>query len=198
MERSCWRVKSTKPAWAIGSAVSVRLVWFVAAVAGIVAAIAIVAPFFGASSHRPAGPAGFAGEPAPVYALRDDSGASVSLAQYRGRVVVMNLWGTWCPPCRAEMPELQRLADAYAAHGITVIGVNQGESVESARAFARALAIRYPIWLDDHQQYGRAFTALGLPTTVVVGRDGVVVHGYDGALTYEQLRAAVSGLVATR
>ena len=52
-----------------------------------------------------------------------------------------------------------------------------------------SLQIRFPIWIDDRQQYGRAFTALGLPTTVVVGRDGVVVRGYDGALTFDQLRA---------
>jgi len=178
--------------------VSARVVWLVAAVAGVIAAIVIVAPFFSPSSDRPAGPAGFAGEPAPVYALRDDAGMPVSLAHYRGRIVVMNLWGTWCPPCRAEMPELQRLADTYASRGLTVVGVNQGESAQSARAFATALAIRYPIWLDDGQQYGRAFTALGLPTTVVVGRDGIVVHGYDGALTYDQLRAAVNGLAVTR
>lgn len=166
--------------------------------AGVVAAIAIVAPFFTPASNRPAGPAGFAGEPAPVFPLHDDAGAPVSLASYRGRIVVMNLWGTWCPPCRAEMPELQRLADAYGSRGVFVVGVNQGESADRARAFAQALRIRYPIWLDDRQQYGRAFTALGLPTTVVVGRDGVVIRGYDGALTYEQLRGAVAGAIDAR
>lgn len=174
-----------------------RIFWIVAALAGIVAAIAIAAPFFLTPSGRPAGPAGFAGEPVPLFPLQSDAGAPVSLARYRGRVVVLNLWATWCPPCRAEMPELQRIADDDAGRGVTVIGVNQGESAESARAFARALRISYPIWMDDRQLYGRAFTALGLPTTVIVGRDGIVVHGYDGALTYEQLRAALSGLVAS-
>lgn len=169
----------------------------VAAVAAVVAGIAIVAPFFRSSASRPAGPAGFAGEPAPVFALQSDSGERVSLAQYRGRIVVLNLWATWCPPCRAEMPELQRIADQDAARGVVVVGVNQGESPERAAEFARALHIGYPIWMDDRQLYGRAFTALGLPTTVVVGRDGTVVHGYDGALTYDQLRAALSGLVAS-
>lgn len=176
--------------------VSGRILWLVFGVAAIVAGIAIVAPLFSSISNPPAGPAGLTGERAPVYSLRDDAGAAVSLAQYRGRVVVMNLWATWCPPCRAEMPELQRFADAYASRGVIVVGVNQGESAERARAFARSLRIEYPIWLDDRQQYGRAFTALGLPTTVVIGRDGVVVHGYDGELTFGQLRSAVSGVVA--
>ncbi len=175
-----------------------RIVWLVVALAGAVAVIAIVAPFFVPASTRPAGPAGLAGEPAPVFPLHDASGAPVSIARYGGKVVVLNLWGTWCPPCRAEMPELQKLADAYGARGVVVLGVNQGESAQRARAFARSLQIRFPIWLDDRQQYGRAFTALGLPTTVVVGRNGVIVRGFDGALTFEQMQAAIAGAVSAR
>lgn len=139
-----------------------------------------------------------AGQPAPVFLLADDAGKRVSLAQYRGQVVVMNLWATWCPPCRAEMPDLQRLADAYRARGLVVVGVDEGESAERARAFADALRIGYPIWIDDQQRYGRVYTALGMPTTVVVGRDGNVVRGFDGALAYPQMQAAVADLVAAR
>ena len=154
--------------------------------------------FSNPASTRPAGPGGLAGEPAPVVTLRDATGKPASLAQYRGKVVVMNLWATWCPPCRAEMPELQRFAAAYGTRGVAVVGVNQGESPERARAFAQSLHINFPIWIDDRQQYGRIFTALGLPTTVVVGRNGVVVRGFDGALTFAQMRAAVAGLIPTR
>jgi len=173
-----------------------RIVWLLVALAVVVAG-AIVAPFFRSSQGmRAAGPAGLAGEPAPVFALRDDAGAPVSLAAYRGKIVVMNLWASWCPPCRAEMPELQRFADAYRARGVVVVGVNQGESAQRASAFARALHINFPIWLDDRQQYGRVYTALGLPTTVVIGRDGTVARGFDGPLTFAQLRAAVAGVPA--
>ncbi|MGA8533796.1 MAG: TlpA disulfide reductase family protein [Candidatus Tumulicola sp.] len=175
-----------------------RIVWVVAALAGAVALVAILAPFFLPASTPPAGPAGMAGQRAPVFPLRDDAGGPASLARYRGKVIVMNLWATWCPPCRAEMPELQRLADVYGARGVAVVGVNQGESAQRARAFAQSLQIRFPIWLDDQQQYGRVFTALGLPTTVIVGRDGIVVRGFDGALTFDQMRAAIAGLVAPR
>ena len=136
-----------------------------------------------------------AGQRAADFPLRDDAGAQVSLSQLRGRVVVMNLWASWCPPCRAEMPELQRFADAYRARGVTVVGVNQGESAQRARAFARSLQIRFPIWLDQRQEYGRAYTALGLPTTVVVARDGTIVRGFDGPLTFDELRAAVAGAI---
>jgi thiol-disulfide isomerase/thioredoxin len=176
--------------------VSARTVaWLVGAVVAIVATIVLV-PLFTSQSGRPAGPAGLAGQPAPVIALVDDSGKPVSLEQYRGRVVVMNLWATWCPPCRAEMPDLQRLADAYRDRGLAIVGVNEGESADRARAFAESLRIAFPIWIDDQQRYGRAFVALGMPTTVIVGRDGNVVRGFDGALTYPQMRAAVADLVA--
>jgi len=173
-----------------------RSVWLLVALA-IVIAGAIVAPFFRSSpGTRAVGPAGLAGQPAPVFALRDDAGTPVSLAAYRGKVVVMNLWASWCPPCRAEMPELQRFADTYRERGVVVVGVNQGESAQRASAFARALHIHFPIWLDDRQQYGRVYTALGLPTTVVIGRDGTVARGFDGPLTFAQLRAAVAGVPA--
>lgn len=175
-----------------------RILWLAVVAVAIVAAIVVVVPLFSPGGGVPAGPAGMAGSRAPVIAMRDDTGATVSLAQYRGRIVVLNLWATWCPPCRAEMPDLQRFSDAYADRGVVVVGVNQGESAQRARAFAHSLGIAYPIWLDGRQQYGRAFTALGLPTTVVVDRNGTVVRGYDGALTFDQLRKAVSATVGMR
>jgi thiol-disulfide isomerase/thioredoxin len=130
--------------------------------------------------------------------MRDDLGRPVSLAQYRGKVVVMNLWASWCPPCRAEMPDLQKLQSAYASHGVVVIGVNQGESAERAREFAGSLGLHFPIWIDDAQAYGRVYAALGLPTTVVIGRDGIVVHGYDGALAFPQMRDAIRSLAGVQ
>jgi thiol-disulfide isomerase/thioredoxin len=171
------------------------IVWLGLVVAAVVAA-AIVAPFFTSRGSQGAGPSGLAGQSAPVFALHDDTGAAASLAEYRGKVVVMNLWASWCPPCRAEMPELQQFADAYATRGVAVVGVNQGESAARALAFARSLRIRFPVWLDERQQYGRAFTALGLPTTVVVARDGVVAAGFDGQVSIAQLRAAVAAAAA--
>jgi thiol-disulfide isomerase/thioredoxin len=164
--------------------------------AAVIAVVAIVlVPFFAAHSTRPVGPEGLAGQPAPVFALSDDRGAAVSLAQERGKIVVMNLWASWCPPCRAEMPDLQRLANAYAARGVVVIGVNEGESPERARAFARSLGIAFPVWIDDQTRYGRAYAALGMPTTIVLDRDGIVTRGFDGALSYDQMRDAIAGLV---
>ncbi len=170
---------------------------YVLIAAALVLAAVIVYPFFRSGGARPAGPAGLAGSTAPVYAMQTDTGTSASLAGYRGKIVVMNLWASWCPPCRAEMPDLERLARQFAARGVVVVGVNQGESAQRAAAFAQSLGITFPIWVDDQQRYGRVYAALGLPTTVIIGRNGVVVRGFDGALTLPQMRAAVAPLVKT-
>jgi thiol-disulfide isomerase/thioredoxin len=170
-----------------------RTGWILAACGAIVAAFVVV-PFF-SKPVQPGGPAGLAGRPVPVLNLTDDDGRPVTLDGLRGKVVVVNLWASWCPPCRAEMPDLQRYADDEGARGVAVIGINQGESPERASAFARSLRISFPIWIDRDQQYGRAFAALGLPTTVVVGRDGIVARGFDGPLTYADVQRAVAPLL---
>jgi peroxiredoxin len=173
------------------------LVWAIALVS-VVLMIVIFEPFFVSSPTKAAGPAGLAGQAAPVFALKDDSDSPVSLDQYRGRIVVMNLWASWCPPCRAELPDLQRVASLYATRGVSIVGVNEGESAERARAFAAALQIRFPIWIDGSERYGRAYGVLGLPTTIVVDRRGTIVRGFDGALTFDQMRAAVDPLATTQ
>ncbi len=168
-----------------------RAVPVIVAIVVLAIALIVLVPLFRNSSPHASGPSGLAGTTAPVFSLGDDRGATVSLAQYRGKLVVMNLWASWCPPCRAEMPDLQRLSSAYAARGVQVVGVNEGEAAQRASAFAASLGIHFPIWLDADQRYGRLYAALGLPTTVVIGRSGVVLKGFDGPLTFDQMQAAV-------
>ncbi|GAC1406353.1 MAG: hypothetical protein NVSMB64_11950 [Candidatus Velthaea sp.] len=139
-----------------------------------------------------AGPSSLAGAPAPSYDLKGLDGRTDSLAHYRGSVVVLNLWASWCPPCVAEMPDLQRFASEYKSKGVVVLGIDQGESSRAASDFAKQRGVTFPILLDEEQQYGRAFTAIGLPTTVIVDRRGHVVQGIDGQLTPAQMRAAVA------
>jgi thiol-disulfide isomerase/thioredoxin len=123
------------------------------------------------------------------------SGTTAALNTYRGHIVVMNLWASWCPPCRAEMPDLQRLYADYRARNVQVIGVDEGESGQRAGAFAHSLGISYPILVDEQQQYGRVYAALGLPTTIIVDPSGVVVRGFDGALSYPQMVSAITPLL---
>jgi peroxiredoxin len=169
------------------------IIWLAVALA-LAVAVYVAEPYLVSQRAAAGGPSGLAGQRAPIFDLRDDRGRVVSLEQYRGSLVVMNLWASWCPPCRAEMPDLQRLAVAEAGRGIAIVGVNEGESPQRARAFADALGIRFPIWIDGPQQYGRTYNALGLPTTVILDRQGLVVRAFDGPLTLDEMRAAVAAV----
>jgi thiol-disulfide isomerase/thioredoxin len=141
------------------------------------------------------GPQALQGRQAPSFSVPSLDGSPSALDVYRGHVVVMNLWASWCPPCRAEMPDLQRLYQNYRARNVIVLGVDQGESAQQVAAFAQSLGIHYPLLLDQQQQYGRVYAALGLPTTIVVNPQGLVVHGFDGPLSYPQMVAAVMPLL---
>lgn len=166
-----------------------QLIWIASALAALVAALVLYTYFAGGA------PATLVGNSAASFVVKTPAGASSSLAAYRGSVVVMNLWASWCPPCRAEMPDLERVYRAKRGQGVVVLGIDQGEAPAIAGAFARSLGITYPILVDEHQQYGRVYRALGLPTTVIVDRRGTVVKTFDGTVTYDQVLAAVAPLV---
>lgn len=164
---------------------------------GAVAVLLVVIAFYPGGTPQPnlsvnAGPRMLAGAPAQSFPVKRVDGSPDALGNYRGHVVVMNLWATWCPPCREEMPALERLYREYRSKGVVVIGVDQGEAAHVAAAYARAHGVTYPILVDEDQDYGRAYAAVGLPTTIVVGRDGHIVKGVDGELTLAQMREAVA------
>lgn len=148
-----------------------------------------------AAKNSSIGPAGLAGSPAQSFILPELRGGTASLQDFRGHLVVLNLWASWCPPCRAELPDLQRLYDQLRMKKLVVLGVNEGESAQRAQAFAGALRLHFPILLDENQSYGRVYAALGLPTTIIIDGRGTIVRGFDGALTFDQMKAAVRPLL---
>ncbi len=141
------------------------------------------------------GPGALAGAPAQSFDVQRTDGRPDSLARHRGHVVLLNLWATWCPPCQEEMPALERFARESAGK-VVVLGVDQGESATAAAAYAREHGVTFPILIDEQQQYGRTYEGIGLPTSVIVSRDGRIVKGIDGAMTIEQMRAAVAPALA--
>jgi peroxiredoxin len=144
------------------------------------------------------GPALMAGAPAPSFTIPLVGGGTDSLAAHRGSVVLMNFWATWCPPCKEEMPALEALYRSRRGSGLVVLGIDQGESAAAAGAFAKAHGVTFPVLVDADQQYAASYVSIGLPTTVIVTRDGHVAKGIDGAQTFAQFAALVGPLLAAK
>jgi cytochrome c-type biogenesis protein len=116
------------------------------------------------------------GQPVPAYRTISLTGDSVSLDQARGRVVLLNVWATWCHPCREEIPILQALHERYASRGLELVGVSvdaRGEE-ETIREFARDFKMTYPLWLDPDERVQSTFLAIGVPATFLIDREGVL------------------------
>lgn len=126
----------------------------------------------------------WSGGPPPALQLNDLDGASHRLEDYRGRVVLVNFWATWCGPCRAEMPSIERLRGQMAGKPFAVLAVNVGESERQARAFAETLPVGFTILLDRDTATAKAWGARILPATYVIGPDGRIRYRYFGELDW--------------
>jgi thiol-disulfide isomerase/thioredoxin len=124
---------------------------------------------------------------APAFSLRDSDGGEVEPGSFLGQGVVLNFWATWCPPCVEEMPALDRLHAALANDRITVVAASQDRGGAAVvRAFYERLRLRgLPIWLDPRGAAGRAFGVRGLPTTVILDREGRERARLEGAAAWD-------------
>lgn len=116
------------------------------------------------------------GEPAPSYATTKLDGSPVALSDLRGDVVLLNIWATWCKPCREEIPALESLHNSYAARGLHVVGVSIDlhSDTMAIAGFARELGASYTLWHDPDDRVSSRFLAIGVPATFLVDRDGVL------------------------
>lgn len=150
------------------------------------------------SHQAPATASALVGEPAPPFTLGAADGARVSLSDFRGQVLLVNFWATWCAPCREEMPMLDALHDELAERGFAVVGIAM-DDVQRAREFAGALDIGYPVLVGAGDVFAvmRAYGNAGgmLPYSVLVDRDGRVQWVELGELQEAQLRRRVSALL---
>jgi len=133
--------------------------------------------------------------PAPLLGLTDIHGKSRVLADYRGSVVLVNLWATWCPPCKAEMPTLQAFYEENVANGFVIVGINDGESEPVVVAFVHAYNLTFPIWLDPGFDAERVFGAISLPSSYVIDRAGVTRLMWVGAIDTRNLERFVTPLL---
>ena len=125
-------------------------------------------------------------------------GETINLADYRGQVVVLNFWATWCPPCRAEMPELDIYYREHQADGLVMLAINSGEAPAAARTFFDDFGFVIPVGLDHDGSISDQFGVTGLPVTVVLNTDGTVHYRHTGLITRDVLDTNITPLLATQ
>ena len=121
--------------------------------------------------------------PAPDFVLTSFDGQRIQLSDYRGRVVVLNFWATWCPPCRVEAPVLQRAAVRLESAGVTILGIDVWDDQAAAIEFLDDVGVTYPNAEDSTRLIPVEFGVTGLPETFVIDRQGVLVRRWVGPLS---------------
>ena len=134
--------------------------------------------------------------PAPELTLTDLNGSTRSLSDYRGQVILVNLWATWCPPCKEEMPTLQAFHDKYYDKGFAVIAINDGDPAPDVIQFAQDYKLTFPVWLDPtYIATEDAFKTLNLPSSFVIDRNGVVRLQWVGEVDRKILEKYVTPII---
>lgn len=135
--------------------------------------------------------------PAPDFALKSESGANLRLSEFRGEVVMINFWASWCGPCRQEMPLLDELYSQYKPLGFTILGVNVEEDSSKAKEVLEDIPVSFPVLFDTDSKVSKLYNVVAMPSTVLVDRDGNMRYlhrgykpGYEDAYQ-EQVRALI-------
>jgi thiol-disulfide isomerase/thioredoxin len=128
-------------------------------------------------------------QPAPALELPLLDGGTRTLAELRGKVVLVNFWAVWCPPCRKEMPSMNRLAARLAGRPFAMLGVNVGESPEEIRAFLKQVPVDFPILLDAEGSHLKPWHVFAFPTSYVVDKRGRMRLGLFGSIEWDSPEA---------
>ena len=135
------------------------------------------------------------GQPVPPLRLPLVGGGEQDLEAYRGRVVLLNFWATWCEPCKAEMPAFERAQQRYRDRGLTVLGVNFQERDDEIAAFMQQVGVTFPSVVDRTGEVTRNWRATGLPTTFLIDRQGIIRDVRVGAFTDAMLEERLTKLL---
>ena len=133
--------------------------------------------------------------PAPAIQLTDIAGSTVSLADHKGDVILLNTWSTWCPPCLREMPDLDAFFRTHADGGLILLGVNVGEEKETVVQFVDMFHLTFPIWLDPDESTLRSLNSFSLPYSIVIDREGIVRYAWSGATCLSVLESTISPML---
>lgn len=132
---------------------------------------------------------------APELNLTTLQGQPNSLSDYKGSVVLVNLWATWCPPCREEMPTLQAFYEKYKGDGFVLLAISQGETAEQVAPFVQEFNVTFPVWLDISSEAGIAFKTMNLPSSYVIDREGRVRLMWIGGISKKNLEKYVPKII---
>jgi len=134
--------------------------------------------------------------PAPELTLTNLEGDPASLADYRGKVVLVNLWATWCPPCKEEMPALEAFHRKHAGDGFTIVTINDGDPPADVVQFVKDYGLTFPVWLDPtYIATEKAFKTLNLPSSFVIDRNGQIVLSWLGGINLRTLEKYVTPII---
>ena len=131
------------------------------------------------------------------FTVKDINGKDVRLSEYKGKVVLVNFWATWCKPCRVEIPTLNTLYRDYKDQGFVVLGISVDSEVPAVKPFARVMKMNYPVLIGaGHEELGDAFGPfIGFPTSVLVKRDGAVCVRQVGMVSRAKLEQQINALL---
>lgn len=174
-------------------------------IAGALAVGVVVAAWLARNRTTPVA----AGYPAPEFLVSDAGGASVTLADYRGKVLLLNVWATWCGPCKEEMPSMQRLYERFSRDDFEIAAISidvpsgrfdaVGNAGGDPVAFARELGLTFPVLLDPSGEIQRTYRTAGVPESFLIGRDGMIWKKVAGSWTWDsetavaQVRRLIEG-----
>ncbi len=131
------------------------------------------------------------------FTFKDINGKNVALSAFKGKVVLLDFWATWCPPCRKEIPGFVELYDRYKAQGFVVLGVSMDDSTSDVKKFMRTLKMNYPILLgNEREDVEKAYGPFpGMPTSFVIARDGKICHQHTGFVAKEEFERQIKALL---
>jgi len=118
--------------------------------------------------------------PAPDFTLKSNSGENLRLSEFRGEVVMINFWASWCGPCRQEMPLLDELYTQYHPLGFTILGVNVEENPNKARWMLKNIPVKFPVLFDNRSKVSKLYNVMTMPSTVLVDRNGTIRYRHEG------------------